>query len=241
MARSSAWALLALVAVVQLACWRGTQRLEALGSQAEAHPLRRRELPQLLARWPGAPLDALDGLGNATLHARSLVEPLAKHEEQCFPLPILAPADELCAHVTAFCPPSGRLDYLRFYYCAGVRPAGNETAEAGKDALAGPLLAHGAETSSHRHADEPLPDGAERPPTHSRHGSTAPRHGKDGPPLPAGVALQRGLALATIVLWMLFLFSWVGVVASDFFCPNLSTLASRLGLNESTVSGSGRW
>ncbi|KAJ1025934.1 hypothetical protein NDA16_002560 [Ustilago loliicola] len=34
---------------------------------------------------------------------------------------------------------------------------------------------------------------------------------------------------------MLFLFSWVGVVASDFFCPNLSTIASRLGLNESTA------
>ncbi|WVQ95526.1 hypothetical protein IAU59_002623 [Kwoniella sp. CBS 9459] len=32
-----------------------------------------------------------------------------------------------------------------------------------------------------------------------------------------------------------FLFSFIGISASDFFCPNLSTIASYLGLNESTA------
>ena len=32
-----------------------------------------------------------------------------------------------------------------------------------------------------------------------------------------------------------FLFSFIGITASDFFCPNLSTIASYLGLNESTA------
>ncbi|GAK68305.1 sodium/calcium exchanger protein [Moesziomyces antarcticus] len=50
-----------------------------------------------------------------------------------------------------------------------------------------------------------------------------------------GMSALRFLRLLCILLWMLFLFSWVGVVASDFFCPNLSTIASRLGLNESTA------
>lgn len=51
----------------------------------------------------------------------------------------------------------------------------------------------------------------------------------------AGTSVLRLVHLICILLWMLFLFSWVGVVASDFFCPNLSTIASRLGLNESTA------
>jgi hypothetical protein len=32
-----------------------------------------------------------------------------------------------------------------------------------------------------------------------------------------------------------FLFSFIGISASDFFCPNLATIASYLGLNESTA------
>ncbi|CAH7681890.1 hypothetical protein PPACK8108_LOCUS14559 [Phakopsora pachyrhizi] len=35
-----------------------------------------------------------------------------------------------------------------------------------------------------------------------------------------------------MVVWLMFLFSFVGIVASDFFCPNLSTLSNRLGLNK---------
>lgn len=46
---------------------------------------------------------------------------------------------------------------------------------------------------------------------------------------------MRALALTSIIVWMLFLFSWVGLVASDFFCPNLGTIAARLGLSESTA------
>ena len=46
------------------------------------------------------------------------------------------------------------------------------------------------------------------------------------------VELPPALGIALLVLWLLFLFSFLGIVASDFFCPNLSTLASRLGLPE---------
>lgn len=38
-----------------------------------------------------------------------------------------------------------------------------------------------------------------------------------------------------LVAWMLFLFAFVGIVASDFFCPCLSTISSCLGLSESVV------
>ena len=44
--------------------------------------------------------------------------------------------------------------------------------------------------------------------------------------------LPPALGIALLVLWLVFLFSFLGIVASDFFCPNLSTLASRLGLPE---------
>lgn len=42
--------------------------------------------------------------------------------------------------------------------------------------------------------------------------------------------LPPTLGLVLLLLWLMFLFSFLGIVASDFFCPNLSTLASRLGL-----------
>lgn len=32
-----------------------------------------------------------------------------------------------------------------------------------------------------------------------------------------------------------FLFSFIGIVASDFFCPNLATIATYLGLSETTA------
>ncbi|CAH7681344.1 hypothetical protein PPACK8108_LOCUS13926 [Phakopsora pachyrhizi] len=35
-----------------------------------------------------------------------------------------------------------------------------------------------------------------------------------------------------MVVWLMFLFSFVGIVASDFFCTNLLTLSNRLGLNK---------
>ncbi|CAH7683823.1 Sodium/calcium exchanger protein-domain-containing protein [Phakopsora pachyrhizi] len=35
-----------------------------------------------------------------------------------------------------------------------------------------------------------------------------------------------------MVVWLMFLFSFIGIVASDFFCPNLSNLSNRLGLNK---------
>ena len=40
---------------------------------------------------------------------------------------------------------------------------------------------------------------------------------------------------AGYILWLVFLFSTLGISASDFFCPNLSTIAHILGLDESVA------
>ncbi|KAG0338543.1 hypothetical protein BG000_003793 [Podila horticola] len=47
--------------------------------------------------------------------------------------------------------------------------------------------------------------------------------------------LARAPVAAVLILgtWMVFLFGFVGVAASDFFCPNLSTIAKKLHLSES--------
>ncbi|CAI2174918.1 11555_t:CDS:10 [Funneliformis geosporum] len=39
--------------------------------------------------------------------------------------------------------------------------------------------------------------------------------------------------LMTMFLWLLFLFGFIGLAASEFFCPNLGTIASKLKLSES--------
>lgn len=49
-------------------------------------------------------------------------------------------------------------------------------------------------------------------------------------------AQQRPFLFTGMILWLVFLFAFVGITASDFFCPNLSTIASRLGMSESVVS-----
>lgn len=36
-------------------------------------------------------------------------------------------------------------------------------------------------------------------------------------------------------MWLAFLFSFIGITASDFFCPNLSTLARVLGLSDNVA------
>ncbi|EUC64802.1 sodium/calcium exchanger protein [Rhizoctonia solani AG-3 Rhs1AP] len=46
---------------------------------------------------------------------------------------------------------------------------------------------------------------------------------------------DRPLAFGGLVLWLFFLFSFIGICASDFFCPNLATIASTLGLNENVA------
>ncbi|KAI9483988.1 MAG: Sodium/calcium exchanger protein-domain-containing protein [Benjaminiella poitrasii] len=43
----------------------------------------------------------------------------------------------------------------------------------------------------------------------------------------------KPLTLIVMCGWLLFLFGFVGVAASDFFCPNLQTIASALHLSES--------
>lgn len=46
---------------------------------------------------------------------------------------------------------------------------------------------------------------------------------------------MRWLAFIALVLWAAFLFTTIGTSASEFFCPNLSSIADRLGLSESTA------
>ena len=42
----------------------------------------------------------------------------------------------------------------------------------------------------------------------------------------------RPLAFSALALWLFFLFSTLGITASDFFTPNLATIAQLLGLDE---------
>ncbi|KAF9279606.1 hypothetical protein BGZ68_007806 [Mortierella alpina] len=44
------------------------------------------------------------------------------------------------------------------------------------------------------------------------------------------------VAIILLSVWLMFLFGFVGVAASDFFCPNLSTIAKQLHLSESMAS-----
>lgn len=152
----------------------------------------------------------------------------------CDPLPLQLSPAKLCAHVRAHCPPSGHFDYLGFFYCQGVEqkkdpdlesessfgslhlPSSPSTSTYGNSSILSVENDYVSILKSHKH----------------KKGDAAPY------PISRRISILRSLALAIIVTWMLFLFSWVGIVASDFFCPNLSTIASRLGLNESTVSRS---
>ncbi|KAI0346259.1 hypothetical protein BDW22DRAFT_1368638 [Trametopsis cervina] len=45
----------------------------------------------------------------------------------------------------------------------------------------------------------------------------------------------RPALFAAYLVWMFFLFSTLGISASDFFCPNLGTLAQLLGLDENVA------
>ncbi|EJU04935.1 hypothetical protein DACRYDRAFT_20517 [Dacryopinax primogenitus] len=45
----------------------------------------------------------------------------------------------------------------------------------------------------------------------------------------------RWLIVVALVAWLLFLFSFISISASDFFCPNLSTIATMLGLDENVA------
>ncbi|CAG8543840.1 13007_t:CDS:10 [Ambispora gerdemannii] len=48
-----------------------------------------------------------------------------------------------------------------------------------------------------------------------------------------GLSTLKFPILLVLFTWLLFLFGFVGVAASDFFCPNLSTIAAKLHLSES--------
>ena len=45
----------------------------------------------------------------------------------------------------------------------------------------------------------------------------------------------RPLLFAAYTVWLIFLFSTLGISASDFFCPNLGTIAHLLGLDENVA------
>jgi sodium/potassium/calcium exchanger 6 len=45
----------------------------------------------------------------------------------------------------------------------------------------------------------------------------------------------RPLIFAGLILWLIFLFSTLGITASDFFTPNLATIAQILGLDENVA------
>lgn len=45
----------------------------------------------------------------------------------------------------------------------------------------------------------------------------------------------RPLRFSGLIIWLAFLFSTLGISASDFFCPNLGTLAYLLGLDENVA------
>lgn len=46
---------------------------------------------------------------------------------------------------------------------------------------------------------------------------------------------SRPLLFAAYAVWLVFLFSTLGISASDFFCPNLGTISHLLGLDENVA------
>ncbi|KAI0264495.1 Sodium/calcium exchanger protein-domain-containing protein [Gloeopeniophorella convolvens] len=46
---------------------------------------------------------------------------------------------------------------------------------------------------------------------------------------------SRPFVFAGLLVWLIFLFSTLGISASDFFCPNLATIAQLLGLDENVA------
>ncbi|KIJ06051.1 hypothetical protein PAXINDRAFT_61992, partial [Paxillus involutus ATCC 200175] len=45
----------------------------------------------------------------------------------------------------------------------------------------------------------------------------------------------RPFVFTGLLVWLLFLFSTLGISASDFFTPNLATIAQLLGLDENVA------
>lgn len=132
----------------------------------------------------------------------------------CQPLPTNSSPQDVCDHVRHFCPPTGHLNYLEFFYCIGLEEGAN------------------AGTVKTQATPAPQPYDVYHNMTNLDRLITT---NKSKNVLTARQKWLRAVALIMIIGWMLFLFSWVGIVASDFFCPNLSTLAARLGLSESTA------
>ena len=83
--------------------------------------------------------------------------------------------------------------------------------------------------------------------TDSKHNSSEPAPAPSPPPDESAALFNyldiytraspsaKPFVFSAMLLWLTFLFAFVGITASDFFCPNLSTIADRLGLSESVV------
>ncbi|CDU25156.1 uncharacterized protein SPSC_04990 [Sporisorium scitamineum] len=210
-----AWLVFAFLIVVQIVCFRGSQRLRTelaphsvASSSVRTQWYKRQEPASFEPLKHGSTSMSTTSASSKTAtstkkhHSTTSAKPQPtppsqdRHDEPnpiaCQPIPVERSPRHVCKHVVQHCTASGHFDYLRFYYCVGV--SSDE-------------LEHGTPS-------DPNPD---------------------KPRWQPGISALRFLRLLSILVWMLFLFSWVGVVASDFFCPNLSTIASRLGLNESTA------
>lgn len=206
--------LASVILVVQLASWRGTSRLRATSSvQSNAFPRSNLATPaRLQSRNEGQSAPIPRAAEPFDTHISSANNSFAHNSFSnfvpCQPLPTHASPQSVCQHVRRACPQSGHLNYLEFYYCIGISEISGEQQTKAKATTPTVLL-------SHMDSQKPF---------HKRESTVDTR-----------LTLLRAIALFLIITWMLFLFSWVGIVASDFFCPNLSTIAARLGLSESTA------
>lgn len=198
--RSGTVLLAAVLLVIQLVCWRGTVRLRSALPRQQTILLKR-SLDQEWHLDVTATSSSITWTTSTATQAPSQSDSPALPASSCQPLPLSDSPEDLCKHIRLYCPRSGHLDYLRFYYCIGV-----------SEAAASETLSTVIPSKSDIEANKKHPA-----------------------PVSARLTALRILALICIILWMLFLFSWVGVVASDFFCPNLGTIAARLGLSESTA------
>lgn len=260
--RGSALFLVAVILVIQVATWRGTSRLRAISSEnvpqaasldkrswspwlddfeEEKHKKHGKENKDKKKHNDGnkhtrkgddkdkkhststshsSPTHTSTTLSSSSSLTTKTGLPSSSTASACRPLPTAVTPEELCQHISAYCPPSGHLDYLHFFYCIGL------------DERPSPRLHTSSPTSVPQVRDGP---GGSKPDDAGALVHSESQEHQDGSTLTTRVKVLRVLALSLIITWMLFLFSWVGIVASDFFCPNLSTLAARLGLSESTA------
>ncbi|PWN49792.1 hypothetical protein IE53DRAFT_387956 [Violaceomyces palustris] len=250
--RKDAWLIFAIVVAIQLACWRGSNRLR---SPSPFQKLAPRTSPSfdsgLTAAWQVPPSLNL-GLFRRVDHPEQVFEPATATHTRPESQPAHPPTTKLTTTTTAAATTTTTTTTTTTASTptSSTSPTSQPPTPSCEplplDLPPAELCAHVSqhcEPTGHLNYLEfyyciGVERGARDPDTEMSPGGgsgkdrTPPKHSSRWYP---GLAVLRAAALTTILCWMLFLFSWVGVVASDFFCPNLSTIASRLGLNESTA------